>query len=369
MKHTVDPIFQVTDSWVLILGSLPPKEVVQFALVNTRCTTLARNESVWQALFKATYPATFEMESQISKDKAFMKDWYSAFQQRLYLEKHWESVVLDFGTTFAKWSFNGHFDCLASAISYACFGHNSVPSKGADNEFEIGFGFIRPFERGQVQNYYLAGYIKNIYRRRCRLNLQAHPLLISIPFFGWEPGVEDAFIQVMKYLDIRYYCMVPQAVLSLTAVGKKSGIVLHLGAFASGLVRVVEGKVKRQYRLPEDWRTSDRQSTAQIVAGAVKAFIENPHQSFCKKELWNNIVLDGGNAADLETHLVTELKQNPSFTGFLKTTLPENDCLSLYPIYGGHIFSHLSHYKNRCLDLHNDPRPLNILNFASTNPY
>jgi len=85
IKRTVDPIFKVTDFWVLILVLLRPEEVIRFALVSTRCTTLARNERVWQTLFKATFPTTFELESEISKDKAFMKDWYSAFQQRLYL--------------------------------------------------------------------------------------------------------------------------------------------------------------------------------------------------------------------------------------------------------------------------------------------
>jgi len=142
-----------------------------------------------------------------------------------------------------------------------------------------------------------------------------------------EPGTEAKFIQIMKYLDIQYYCMVPQAVLSLTAVGRNSGIVLHLGALASGLVHVVDGKVKQQYRLHEDWLTS--------VAEAVRTFMETLQEN--KKE--QHCVLDGGNAAELEPHLVEELKQNPSFTGFLKTKLPENDLSRLWGIY---LFSFVS---------------------------
>eukprot|EP01127_Copromyxa_protea_P010706 TRINITY_DN2631_c0_g1_i1.p1 TRINITY_DN2631_c0_g1~~TRINITY_DN2631_c0_g1_i1.p1 ORF type:complete len:594 (+),score=59.06 TRINITY_DN2631_c0_g1_i1:977-2758(+) len=345
-SHTdIDYLGLNEDIWAQIFSYLNIQDICSCA-VNNNMNKLAHNDCVWRTHCMINYPQKFHEQVRLAGKEIFV-DWCNFLRNMLAMDLDGTGpLVIDVGHQRCKYGHGkGYPRVIQNRVQRRFYSHNSVPTRGADEEWVFGTNGSDLLSQGEIGSPYSFSALVTRCYREAGLNQSRQALVLSE-----APG---GIIGLREYAQsqhlIRKVEVVPQAVLTLYASIRHTGIVIHLSSQFHGFSLVVNSKVERESGY---WRYFPERSTlpkfdcncsiavnCEKIAEHVVNFIKSSPVEL-QPELWKNVAIDGGHA-DYENwqDLTKEIKlRNSKFVGFLE---PDNKDFNStnYPILGGNIYA------------------------------
>eukprot|EP00761_Pharyngomonas_kirbyi_P000404 gb/GECH01000404.1/.p1 GENE.gb/GECH01000404.1/~~gb/GECH01000404.1/.p1 ORF type:complete len:368 (+),score=100.49 gb/GECH01000404.1/:1-1104(+) len=161
------------------------------------------------------------------------------------MEETSATVVLDCGTENTKAGFAGdkHPRIFPSKIGYKDVENNDRSwIGGVDVENNPDYNTINPVNRDGIQDWdAMTQYFNYIFYNRLEVNPDEHPVLLVEPILNSKSNRERITKMMFEYFDVPAMFLSTNAVLSLYATGKTSGVAVDSGVDVTQVMPVTEG--------------------------------------------------------------------------------------------------------------------------------